>query len=90
MLIRDMLEESQTKFADITAVKWLAKKQICEISYGDLMEQVAAVRRGLLAEGFAGKHIALIGNSSVGWMESYLGMITGKAVAVPLDAGLPE
>ena len=29
MLIRDMLEESQTKFADITAVKWLAKKQIC-------------------------------------------------------------
>ena len=90
MLIRDMLEESQTKFADITAVKWLAKKQICEISYGDLMEQVAAVRRGLLAEGFAGKHIALIGNSSVEWMESYLGMITGKAVAVPLDAGLPE
>ena len=31
MLIRDMLEESQTKFADITAVKWLAKKQICEV-----------------------------------------------------------
>lgn len=46
-------------------------------------------QKGLLAEGFEGKHIALIGTSSVEWMESYLGIITGCTTAVPLDAALP-
>lgn len=89
MLIRDILEESDRKYADITAVKWLDKKEIRERNYRELMEQAAAVRKGLLAQGFQGKHIALIGTSSVEWIESYLGVITGKTVAVPLDAGLP-
>ncbi len=71
------------------AVKWLKKKEICERSYRELMEHVIAVRKGLQAEGFQGKHIALIGSSSVEWIESYLGIITGQNVAVPLDAGLP-
>ena len=89
MLIRDILEESEKKYADIIALKWLKKKDIQERNYRDLMEKVMLVRKGLLAEGFGGKHIALIGTSSVEWIESYLGIITGKTVAVPLDAGLP-
>lgn len=89
MLIRDILEESGEKYADIKAVKWLKKKEIQERSYRELLGNVKAVRKGLLAEGFQGAHIALIGTSSVEWMESYLGIITGKTVAVPLDAGLP-
>lgn len=88
-LICDILEDSIKNFADISAVKWLKKKQIFERSYRELMENVAAVRKGLMAEGFQGKHISLIGVSSVEWIESYLGIITGHTVAVPLDAGLP-
>ena len=89
MLIRYILEESVGKYSQINAVKWLKKKEVLEESYGELMEHVRLVRRGLLAEGFEGAHIALIGASSVEWIESYLGIITGKNVAVPLDAGLP-
>ena len=89
ILIRDILENSVEKFAEIKAVKWLQKKEILERSYEELMENVVAIRKGLLAEGFQGKHLALIGVSSVEWIESYLGVITGKTVAVPLDAGLP-
>lgn len=88
-LIRDIIEESAEKFAEIKAVKWLKKKDIQERSYRELLENVTAVRKGLAAEGLEGRHISLIGTSSVEWMESYLGMITGKTVAVPLDAGLP-
>lgn len=88
-LIWEILEESEKKFSEIAAVKWLKKKEIYDRSYHDLMENVRAVRRGLSVEGFQGKHIALIGNSSVEWIESYLGIITGKFVAVPLDAMLP-
>lgn len=88
-LIRDVFEESVNKFSEIKAVKWLKKKEILERSYSELMENVTAVRKGLLVEGFTGKHISLIGVSSVEWIESYLGIITGGTVAVPLDAGLP-
>lgn len=89
MVIRDILEESMEKFSKLQAVKWLKKKEIQERSYRELWERVTKVRKGLLAEGFAGKHIALIGTSCVEWIESYLGIITGGAVAVPLDAALP-
>lgn len=88
-LIRDILEESTEKFAEIKAVKWLQKKEVLERSYKELKENIITIRKGLLAEGFEGKHIALIGTSSVEWIESYLAVITGKTVAVPLDAGLP-
>lgn len=88
-LILDILEESEKKFSEIRAVRWLKKKEIYEISYRAIMENVRAVRNGLSEEGFLGKHIALIGSSSVEWIESYLGIITGKTVAVPLDAMLP-
>lgn len=88
-LIRDILEESEKKYAELQAVKWLKKKEILGRSYHELMENVQAVRKGLRKEGFQGKHIALIGASSVEWIESYLGIITGNTVAVPLDAGLP-
>ena len=89
MLIRNILEESVRKFDEVKAVKWLNKKEIMERSYGELMENVVSTRKGLLAEGFEGKHIALIGTSSVEWIESYLGIITGCTTAVPLDAALP-
>ena len=90
IVIRDILETSAKQYTEIKAVKWLKKKEIFERSYGELMENVAAIRKGLLAEGFQGKHISLIGTSSIEWIESYLGIITGNTVAVPLDAGLPE
>lgn len=89
MLIRDMLEESAKNYAEIPAVKWLKKKEIQEKSYRELLENAASVRKGLLADGFSGKHLALIGSSSAQWIESYLGIITGDMVAVPLDVNLP-
>lgn len=89
ILIRDIVEESGKKYGELAAVKWLAKKEILERSYRELIENVKALRKGLLAEGFQGKHIALIGVSSVEWIESYLGIVTGRTTAVPLDAGLP-
>ena len=52
LLIRDILEDSGKKYADITAVKWLRKKEIFEESYRELLEQAVSVRKGLLTEGF--------------------------------------
>ena len=88
--IRDIWENSVGKYADLPAVRWLEKKDIKECSYGELNDEVIKIRRGLSAEGFKGAHIALIGFTSVSWVESYLAVTTGNNVAVPLDANLPE
>ncbi len=88
--IRELWDNALSKYADITAVRWLEKKEIKERSYKELGEDITAIRKGLQAEGFAGAHIALIGTSSVEWIGSYLGITTGQNVAVPLDAGLPS
>ena len=88
-VIREILEESVQKFGEVKAVKWLNRKEVLERSYSEMLRNVISIRKGLLAEDFAGKHIALIGTSSVEWIESYLGIITGCTTAVPLDAALP-
>lgn len=88
-LIRDILEASVEQNAEITAVRWLQKKEVLGITYREMMDDVISIRKGLKAEGFTGAHLALIGTSSLEWIESYLAIITGKTVAVPLDAALP-
>ena len=88
-LIRKVMEDSCREFADLTAVKWLVKKDIQERKYSKIYENLTAIRKGLIAEGFEKKHIAFIGGSSVWWIESYLGVVTGCMTAVPLDKGFP-
>lgn len=80
---------SAKEYADLPAIRWLNRKNVCEISYGELNEKVIKVRKGLLAEGFSGVHMALIGMSSVFWMEAYLGITTGDNIAIPVEIGLP-
>ena len=59
MLIRDILEESVQKFGEVKAVKWLNRKEVLERSYSEILRNVISTRKGLLAEGFAGKHIVI-------------------------------
>ena len=87
--IRELWDTALQNYAEVTAVKWLEKKEIRERSYKDLGADIALLRKGMQAEGFSGAHISLIGTSSVEWIGSYLGITTGQNVAVPLDAGLP-
>ncbi len=87
--IREIVDAAVSSFAGLPAVRWLEKKDVKERSYDKLGEHVAAIRQGLANEGFSGAHIALIGTSSISWIESYLAVTTSENVAVPLDAGLP-
>ena len=87
--IYSLWKTSEENFKDLAAVRWLAGKEICEYSYQQFGEKVSGVRRGLFAQGFAESKIALLGTSSPEWVCAYMGIITGKNTAVPLDAALP-
>ena len=88
--IAEIWEHAEKSYAELPAVRWLVKKDINEISYKALGEEISGIRSGRAALGFHDAHIALIGTASVCWIEAYLGITTGNNVAVPLDAGLPE
>lgn len=87
--IAEIWNSAVDAYAKLPAVRWLVKKDIEEISYKELDEEVCAIRNSLASEGFSGSHISLIGTASRYWMAAYLGITTGDNVAVPLDAGLP-
>ena len=88
--IRDIWEKTVENYGELTAVRWLEKKEIKDITYTGVNELVLSTRNGLAEAGYnRHKHIALIGTSSVWWISSFFGITTGGNVAVPLDAGLP-
>ena len=89
MIIRDMIEKSGKDYAGYPAIRWLEGKEVKEIEYQDLMQEIGVLRRGLVGEGFDRKHIALIGISSLPWIECYTAIISGTGTAITLDAGLP-
>ncbi len=88
--IRKIIDTAFAEYDRLPAVRYLEKKEIMERSYGELLQDLTDVRKGLAAEGFHEAHIALIGTSSLCWIMSYLAVTTGDNVAVPLDANLPE
>ncbi|MCR5627298.1 MAG: AMP-binding protein [Lachnospiraceae bacterium] len=87
--IREILDAAVGSYKDLPAVRWLEKKEVKECSYNKLGSDVEAIRQSLFKEGLNGAHIALIGTSSLSWIEAYLAITTGENTAVPLDALLP-
>ena len=89
-LIRDIFEDSVNRHSSQNAVKWLIRKDIHEITYSEIGIDVKKIRYSFENLGFYRTHMALIGKSSLEWIESYLAMITGTQVAIPLDYNLPD
>ncbi|SCZ76358.1 AMP-binding protein [Pseudobutyrivibrio xylanivorans] len=88
--LRTLWDNTASKFHELTAVRLLDKKAVCDTTYGKLDDRIRNIRAGLAATGFSEAHIAIIGESSLQWIGSYLGIVTGTNIAVPLDALLPQ
>ena len=88
-VIPAIIADSAADFADVTAVRWLVKKEMQDRSYRELDSARKRVWHALAKRGFANTHIALIGTTAYEWIASYVGLVSGNCVAVPLDAGLP-
>ena len=88
-LIPEIIRGSAATFTDLPAVRWAVRKNTEERTYAQLDDARKRVRNAMAARGFSGAHIALIGGSSYPWIASYLGLVSGKFTAVPLDVMLP-
>lgn len=86
--IRDIINNSSNKYKDAIAIQEKKNKKIVSYTYGQLRDDVYALGTKLIDMGLKDKHIAIVGENSYNWIVSYLAIITGVGVAVPLDKEL--
>lgn len=64
------------------------ERKLHELSYIRFYNRIVRTAAGLTAMGYAGKKIALLGETSVAWLASYLAILVTGGVAIPMDKEL--
>lgn len=76
-------------FGDKTAFRYFDRdRNLLSITYRNLSVKFLRQAAGFAAAGLAGKRIAVIGETSVEWVSSYVAAIAAGGVAIPLDREL--
>ncbi|MDD6920605.1 MAG: AMP-binding protein [Eubacteriales bacterium] len=90
--LKHMLETSAEIFSDNVVIyeKNEGDREYKPMKYRHLLAEVNALGTALMELGLQGEKVALIGNNSSKWARSYLSVICGVGVVVPLDKELPE
>ena len=77
------------KHGDKTAFTYYDKsKKLYSISYIRFYNRIARTAAGLTKRGLAGKKIAIIGETSVAWLASYIAVLVTGGIAIPVDKEL--
>ena len=65
-----------------------SKRNVKDLTYARLVRRVKRMAAGLTSLGYAGKRIAIIGETSPAWLVTYLAVLATGGVAIPLDKEL--
>ncbi|MBR2927525.1 MAG: AMP-binding protein [Clostridia bacterium] len=77
------------KFGDKTAYRYFDKdRNLLSLTYRNLSAKILQQAAGYHAAGLAGKRIAVIGETSVEWVCSYVAAIASGGVVIPMDREL--
>ena len=78
-----------TKHSDKVLFTYFDKKRkLHDITYGEFLFKAKSLAAALTKKGYAGKRIAIIGETSVNWMASYIAILSIGGIAIPLDKEL--
>lgn len=88
--LRDMVQSSAELYGEDPAflVKDVPRGDYRPISYVQFKEDIDALGTKLMELGLKDKKVALIGENSYKWVVSYLAMVNGTGIIVPLDKEL--
>ncbi|MBO5845309.1 MAG: AMP-binding protein [Clostridia bacterium] len=89
--VRDVIDFYNviSKHGDRIAYSYFDKsRNVCDVTYADFSYRVKRTAAGINALGLCGARIAIIGETSVEWMASYLGILASGGVAIPMDKEL--
>ena len=86
--VKEMVRECAKMYGDRTAYSYRIKphdETAVTKSYIELKDDVTALATELIARGYQGKHIALIGKLSYTWVLVYYAALSIGSVLIPLD-----
>ena len=88
--LKQMLEESAELFANRPCFwqKFNKNEPFTPITYSKVMRDVNSLGTALLSRGLGDKKVAVIGENCYQWAMSYLAVVCGVGVVVPLDKEL--
>ena len=92
--IKDYIWEGIQQYSKNIAFRIKDKKEKVvkykDITYAQFGQQIKQLGTGLLKLGLKGKRIAIIGKNCYEWVLSYVSILGGIGIVVPLDKGLQE
>ncbi len=88
--LRELLKRARLLNGDKTVLREMKNDEIVCYSCKNIADDVNALGTALIDYGFAGAHIALVGQNSYLWLISYLAVVCGVGVIVPLDKELTD
>ena len=92
--VKEIIKDAVSRYPDCVAftIKNKNGKNVSykKITYKELNEDINAFGTALLSIGLKGKRVAIIGKNRYEWILSYVTILNGVGVAIPLDKGLPE
>lgn len=89
--LKELQKRNNEKFALRVGFKQFNhKREIEEFTFGDLYRDTQALGTKLLADGCRGWHIAILGENSYQWVLSYITVINGVGVVIPMDKELKD
>ena len=86
--VREMVEAIGDLYADRVAYRFRLNphdKESTAKTYPELRDDVRGLAAELLARGYKGKHIVLLGKQTYNWIVTYFATLSIGAVLVPLD-----
>ena len=91
--IREVIKDGINRYPDCVAFTIKNKEgkdiQYTDITYAEFEKEINSLGTGLLKLGLKDKKIAIIGPNSYEWVLSYISVLFGIGIVVPLDKGLP-
>ncbi len=88
--LRDMIRKSSEMYADKSAFLVKRNGKYEPVTYMQYMADINALGTKLVDMGLKGEKIAVIGEASYAWAVTYLAVVCGVGVIVPLDKELPK
>ena len=92
-MAKEIFERSTKEYADKELIleKFAPKGEFTEITYKQFGEDVINFGTALVSKlGLKDKRIIIIGENTYHWYVSYMAMLCGVGIAVPVDKELPE
>ena len=87
--LREMLERSYTRYANLPVFYQKSGEKYEPRTYADFYHDVNSLGAAFLRRGLQGKKIIVLGENSYAWCLSYMTVVCGLGVIVPVDKEIP-